>query len=553
MATTYQYPEYAFTPPPELGRGRAGHFPVVIVGAGPIGLATAIDLHRKGIRSVILDEDNTVSVGSRAICWAKRTLEILDRLGCGERMLAKGVTWNTGKVFFRDDPQPVYSYNLLQDRGQHYPAFINLQQYYAEEFLVDTVAAHGLAELRWRSEVVGVQPAADHVTVRVRTPAGEYDLTCDWLIACDGSRSPVRTMLGLTAEGETFNDHFLIADIRMEADLPSERRYWFDPPFNPDYSALLHMQPDDVWRIDFQLGSDIDRDEELKPENVGRRIRAMLGEDMKFEYEWLSIYTFRCQRMRNFVHDRVIFAGDSAHLVSPFGARGANSGIQDVDNLVWKLALVMQGKAPPSLLDSYDAERTYAADENICNSTRSIDFMTPRTEVSRMFRDATLELAREFEFARRFVNSGRLSVPAVLHDSPLNADDGDDFNRRQCPGSPCLDAPVMVDGEASWLLRQLGEEFINLYFATGTEPDPASLRALAGDDVPVRTKVIRPAGATASGPDELVDIQGLVGQHFDVRPGSCYLIRPDQHVTGRWREFDPDRVARARDLACGRG
>lgn len=548
---SYRYPRYPYAPSPEIASGRAGHYPVAIVGAGPIGLAMALDLGKKGVRTVLLDEDDTVSVGSRAICWAKRTLEIFDRLGCGERMLAKGVRWNTGKVFFRDDPNPVYTYNLVDARGQRFPAFINLQQYYVEEYLVDAVAGEANAEIRWKNEVVAVTPAEDHVRVRVRTPDGEYDLICDWLIAADGSKSRIRDMLGLRCEGQTFHDHFLISDIRMKADFPSERRYWFDPPFNPNYSALLHMQPDDIWRIDFQLGWNIDRDRELAPDNIARRIHAMLGEDMQFEFEWSSIYTFRCQRLERFVHGRVIFAGDSAHLVSPFGARGGNGGIQDVDNLGWKLALILHGKAPVSLLESYDSERIHAADENILHSTRATDFMTPKTEVSRMFRDVTLELAREYEFARTMVNAGRLSTPAVLRDSPLNTPDESEFRSQRCPGAPCLDAPVTVAGEPSWFLRQIGDRFVAVYFAGAGEP-PAGLRELARDPIPVDTLVVHPPGTGGGEAGDIVDIQGLLAEHFDARPGTCYLIRPDQHVAARWRNADPERVRAARDTATGR-
>lgn len=235
-------------------------------------------------------------------------------------------------------------------------------------------------------------------------------------------------MLGLEFIGQVFEDRFLIADVKMKADFPNERWFWFDPPFHRGQSALLHQQPDNVWRIDLQLGWDADPIQEKKPERVIPRLKKMLGDDAEFDLEWVSVYTFQCRRLESFRHGRVLFAGDAAHQVSPFGARGANSGIQDTDNLAWKLALVLEGKAPEALLDSYDLERTYAADENILNSTRSTDFITPKTKASRLLRQATLELAVDHDFARRLVNSGRLSVPAVLDESPLNLSDQGEFS-----------------------------------------------------------------------------------------------------------------------------
>ncbi len=539
---------YEFRKPAELENGAISHAPVVIAGGGPIGLATAVDLARHGIHSVVLEKHNTVSDGSRAICWAKRTLEIFDRLGTGEPMLAKGVTWNMGEVYFGADPEPIYKFDLLPDKQQKFPAFINLQQYYAEEYLVGRIDELPQADLRWQSEVIGVDNGKDTVTVTVHTPAGDYRLSCDYLIAADGHRSPVRTLLGLDFEGRVFEDHFLIADVVMKADFPAVRRFWFDPPFNPGQTSLIHKQADDVWRIDFQMGWHIDRDEALKDENVDAKVRGFLGPDIDFDYEWVSLYTFQCRRMKHFVHNRVIFAGDSAHLVSPFGARGANGGIQDVDNLVWKLSLVLEGKAPPSLLQSYDEERIIGADENILNSSRSTDFMTPKSEVSKAFRDATLELARDFPFARRFVNSGRLSVPCTLDGSVLNTPDEDKFTPKQRPGSVCLDAPVSVNGADTWLLNMLGDRFTGLYFANERDTRRADVNALAGEPVPIEVLIVRPGGGR---PGEIIDGNGLMQAHYDARPGTFYLIRPDQHVAGRWRSFDLAKVKAALARATG--
>ena len=542
--------EYRFSKPGEIDSGELTHFPVVIAGGGPIGLASAIDLARHGIQSVVLEKYNTVSDGSRAICWAKRTLEILDRIGTSERMMEKGVVWNQGWVYFGKETEPIYKFDLLPDKQQKFPAFINLQQFYAEEYLIDLFPDHPQTEIRWQNEVIDVDNGADEVIVTIGTPAGEYRLSCDYLVAADGHRSPVRNALGLDFVGRVFEDNFLIADVRMKADFPAIRRFWFDPPFNPGQTSLIHKQADDVWRIDFQMGWDIDRDEVMKEENIDAKIRAFLGSDLEFEYEWVSLYTFKCCRMEKFVHGRVIFAGDSAHLVSPFGARGANGGLQDVDNLAWKLHLVLTGAAPSSLIGSYDDERILGAQENVMNSSRSTDFMTPKSEVSLAFRNATLELAKDFEFARRFVNPGRLSTPSILDGSPLNTPDEDEFSDRQRPGTPCLDAPITINGADAWFLNQLGDRFSGIYFSEDGSA-PGQLDAAGTVQIPVETLVVTGSGK-GTGKNRIVDNNGLLHLHYDARPGTYYLVRPDQHVAGRWRQFNPEKVSQALARATGR-
>lgn len=445
MNKIFETPLYPYTRSPDQGCTPVARRRVVIVGAGPVGLAAAIDLAQQGIEAVVLDDNDKVSFGSRAICFAKRQLEILDRLGCGQQMVDKGVVWNLGKVFFGD--RKVYEFNLLPEDGHQRPAFINLQQYYFETYLVQhaqQLQSQGAPiELRGQNKVTRVEDRGDHVALQIDTPEGPYDLQADWLIACDGAGSPIRAMMGLDFVGRVFEDNFLIADVIMDAEFPTERWFWFDPPFNKGQSALLHKQPDGVWRIDLQLGWDIDKEQEKQPEKVIPRLKAMLGEDVNFQLEWVSIYTFQCRRMEKFRHNRVIFAGDSAHQVSPFGARGANSGLQDADNLVWKLKLVIDGKAPPALLDSYDTERVYGADENILNSSRSTDFITPKSQQSRIFRDAVLDLSEHFAFARPLVNSGRLSLPCTYDGSDLNSADAlPDGPARTRPGAPCPDVAL---------------------------------------------------------------------------------------------------------------
>lgn len=591
---------YPYRRVPDQDAEAARRHPAVIVGAGPVGLALGLDLVKRGVAVLILDKRDGVGEGSRAICFARHTLEIAHRLGCGQRMADKGVVWETGRVFH--GTHPVFEFDLSPEGGHRMPAFVNLQQPYVEAYLVDAIreaAADGLPiEIRGCNRVTRLHTKADHVIADVQTPDGDYRIEADWLVACDGARSPTRDMLGLGFDGRVFEDNFLIADVKMKAGFPAERRFWFEPEFGEDVqSALLHKQPDDVWRLDFQLGWDIDREAELAEERIRERVDGMLGEGTDYALEWTSIYTFQCRRMQKFRHGRVLFAGDAAHQVSPFGARGANSGIQDADNLGWKLPLVISGVAPDSLLDSYESERMLAADENIRASTRSTDFLTPKSTTSKVFRNAVLTLAREHAFARPLVNSGRLSLPTsychgvgqdAAHDTGRHTgrDAGRDVGRdmgkdaekgagevagqaagqsagrraseNSCearasacigvdalhvegappgtrPGSPCPDVPL---SPTDFLIDRLGRDFTLLAIDT-TVPE-----AVAGGPLPL-------AGLHVETGD---DPSGAIRRRYlGNASAGVYLVRPDRHIVARWPAFDEKAVLQALDVALTGG
>ncbi|HJU32394.1 MAG TPA: FAD-dependent oxidoreductase [Hyphomicrobiaceae bacterium] len=520
------------------GRAPPAHHPVVIVGAGPVGLAAALGLARRGHRSVIIDRRSKLSDGSRAICWSKRTLEIMDRLGLAQPLLDKGVTWRKGKVFL--DTRQIYEFDLLPEAGHRMPAFINLQQYYFEHTCIEAAARTGLVDIRWQEEATGIAATGDGVVLDVATPAGPYRLAADWVIAADGARSTLRRLMDLGFEGRVFQDQFLICDIKMKMERPVERWFWFDPPFNRGRSALLHRQAEDVWRLDFQVGAEADRDEEVQPDNVARRVRAMLGNDIDFVFEWISLYRFQSRRLTRFRHGRVLFAGDAAHQMSPFGARGGNSGVQDADNLVWKLDLVLRGLAPEQLLDSYDAERIPAADENLLNTTRSTDFIAPKGAASRILRDSVLALAETEPFARRLVNSGRLSVASAYDASPLNGPDG--FAPGECPqtrpGAAALDAPL----GNGWLLGALGDGFTLARFARGGSATSPGLSAAAQE-------LARPGAP----PLAVITIaeEAACARYGAASAPALYLFRPDGHITARWRHARADSIRAATARATG--
>ncbi|MCV6620994.1 MAG: FAD-dependent oxidoreductase [Cellvibrionaceae bacterium] len=540
MQKTYSNPIYPYRKSADQETQQPVHHPVIIIGAGPCGMAAALDLAKQGQASIILDDNNTVSVGSRAICFSKRTLEIMDRYGCAQPMVEKGVTWQKGKVFFKQEQ--VYEFDLLPESGHKLPAFINLQQYYFEEYMVNQIAKEPLIDLRWMHKLVELDSNAEGNQLKVETEDGVYALSCDYLLVADGANSKIRTELGLESKGQVFQDRFLIADVVMKADFPTERWFWFDPEFHPNQSVLLHKQADDVWRIDFQLGWDADPEEEKKEAKIRPRIEAMLGKDVEFELEWASVYTFQCRKMDDFIHNRVIFMGDAAHQVSPFGARGANGGVQSVENLAWKLARVLKGQAPATLIDSYNEERQHGAAENILNSTRATDFITPKNDISRVFRDETLRLAKHYPFARSLVNSGRLSMPCDYQHSSLitkNSALNTGFDTGIDPGFVCLDAPIGINGEDGWLLEQLGNRFVLLYNGEGIDNDELKALSSISDDLVLLDS------------RELEDKKGMLAERYCMSGGQGYLIRPDQYVAAKFKQLSCEQVNSALQRALG--
>ncbi len=529
----YDYAPFPYTKPPGLTAPEPRH-PVVIVGAGPIGLAMAVDLALRGIKSVILDDNNVVSVGSRAICWAKRTLEIFDRLGVGERMLNKGVTWKVGRNFFGKDE--VYNFDLLPEPGHKYPAFINLQQYYVEQYLAERAQEFpGLIDLRFLNKVTDHTDHGTYVSLTVETPDGPYTLETDWYIACDGATSATRKRMDLPFEGQTFDEHFLIVDVEMDQSpfgdpATPERWFWFAPPFHPGQSALLHKQPDNIYRIDLQLGADTDPRLEATPEKVTPRLKAMLG-DKPFRLDWMSVYKFRCAKLDRFIHNRVIFVGDSAHVVSPFGARGGNGGIQDVDNLGWKLAAVLNGDAPETLIESYNEERTHASAENILNSSRATNFMTPKSPIEVLFRDEVLSLATEHAFARKLINSGRLSRPCSLAQCALQTQG----NAPIRPGEAMQDAPLLGPAGNTWLITEAQGRFSLLGFGETALPAIDGIARIG-----INSHADYPC---------FDDIEGHTTQRYGTK--TIYLLRPDGHVCAVFDTPDSDAIKAAYAHAKG--
>ncbi|RST56245.1 FAD-dependent monooxygenase [Variovorax sp. MHTC-1] len=533
FAPEYELPRWPFQPPPELRSGQVVRHPIVIAGAGPAGLTLACDLAQRGVRAVLLDEDDTVGVrgaSSRGICYAQKSLEIFERLGIYRRIADKGITWSFGRTFSGEEE--VYNFNLKTDSVSAQPPFINLQQFYLEWFLVDRVLELGLTDLRWKNRVARIHPGDDGVRIEVETPAGCYAIDAGHLIDATGANSAIRTQLGLDAHTSRSTDRWCISDVRFKKPLPVERWTWVDAPFNEGRAVWQHLMADGVWRIDYQMPEDCDTAHISKPEVAGARLREQLGPGVEFEFVWIGPYGYRDHLLDRFRHGRVFFIGDSAHVVSPFGARGGNSGIQDAANLGWKLALVMQGQAGDALLDTYDAERRPAAAQNLQVTSRTARFLAPRSPAEHTLRRAVVALAARHPFARALVNTGRMSVandyPAARH-LPAGGYTLQNLPLRWSDGSPTTPMQLLADGT----------KCLGLWFA------------------PARAQAEAAAELTASLPLQLVAVGGESGlptlkpdetlaRHLGIEsPGSFCLVRPDAYRAALLSEPTPAAIAAA--------
>ncbi|MBS0336873.1 MAG: FAD-dependent monooxygenase [Proteobacteria bacterium] len=512
----YSLPVYPYRRPPELSGGSAQEYPVIVAGGGLGGLACALELGSRGIRTVVLDDDNTVGasgLSSRGICYAKRTLEILDRFGVAERIRAKGITWNEGDVYRGE--RRLYRFNLQPEADQKFPAFVNLQQFYVEQYLVEAIAAYPCIDLRWKNKVVDVRPGAGHVEVSVETPEGTYSTRCTYLVGADGAHSIVREKVGAKdAEAALFDTAWCIADVRMAPSTEAVRKAYLDNPLNEGGAIWYHQMADGVWRTDWQIGHYADPDAEATPERANLRLRQLLGPGVEFELVWVGMWRFRKRYLEKMRHGRVFFLGDASAQHSPFGARGGNRAVQDANNLGWKLALVLEGQASPALLDTYHAERHQAARECVEISSRSAIFIAPESPGQRLVRDAILDLAERHPAARSLVNVGRLSEACVYAQTPLRTE-RDDFDAPAAlPGAAAPDGKVRDGG----FVERLQGHFTVAWFGA------------RGPDINARV-------ATTAFTLERESAPALF-ERYGVRDTATYVFRPDGHVLARCRGID---------------
>ena len=505
--------------------------PVLIAGGGPVGLTLSALLSAQGIANLVIESDESYCTGSRAICMSRRSQEILGWVGADQALVEKGLSWVGGRSYWRHNE--VLHFQMPSEPTQRFAPMVNIQQFYVEALSHQSAQATGSSQVQWASRVTAVKPHDGGVDLEVSTPEGAQTVHADWLVACDGGRSTVRERLGLQLEGTQYDGKYVIVDVVQKTQRAVERLAWFDPPSNPGSTILMHRQPDDVWRIDYQIRDDEDPLEAVKPENVLPRVQshlAMTGETEPWEPLWISIYNAKCLSLASYRHGRVMFAGDAAHLVPIFGVRGLNSGLDDAGNLAWKLARVVRGQSPHTLLDSYSTERVHATRENIAYGAKSTEFMAPPNFAYRLMREATLRLAQADAQVRSLINP-RQSTPITYVGSKLNAPEvGAWTHELAAPGAPAPEA-LLQDGQGTFhLSSRFGRDFLVLAFG------PVGQRAPA---VPgLETMAIDPA----------MDVHGQAWQRYGLsgpEATALVLVRPDGYVMGRWHGRDPAPVLQA--------
>lgn len=565
---------------------QSGHVPVLIAGGGPVGLTLAALLAHYGIESRVIEADGGFCTGSRAICVSRRSQEILGWVGADRGLVAKGLSWVGGRSFYKDTE--VLHFEMPSEATQRFAPMVNIQQYFIEEYahkaaMAAAMAASTRVAVEWGSRLNAVRAVrADHaaggspdaVEVEVVT-AGDADgrasttrtLSADWLVACDGGRSTVREHLGLQLKGTQYDGKYVIVDIRQKTQRAVERLAWFDPPSNPGSTILMHRQPDDVWRIDYQIRDDEDPVEAVKPDNVLPRVQshlAMIGELEPWEPLWISIYNAKCLTLERYREGRVFFAGDAAHLVPIFGVRGLNSGLDDAGNLAWKLALVQQGRAADALLDSYSTERVQAARENIVYGAKSTEFMAPPNYGFKLLREAALRLATVDSAVSALLNP-RQSTPVEYVGSALNLPAQESHSSSGVhAGLPAPEARLRATSGDIHLTSCFGSSFVVLYFSdhAGLHAGlPADLAALTtpGEASPAAVNVIGIASQGQPMPNILIDETGQARERYGADNGSAYLVRPDGYLMGRWMAAQATDIAEAlkpfqqRTAACVAG
>ena len=547
MSTYFQPRKYAAT---DFASTNATDeaLPVVVVGAGPVGMGVALGLAQRGIPVTVLEAADQVSFGSRAICISRHSLEVAARLGFGPELEKIVLPWVGGRSFYRDEQ--VLHFEMAHGEHDVRGPMVNVSQSEIEQIMTDTLLAHPLITFHWSSSVAGILRSDEDVTLDVDTAFGVRRLHARWVVAADGGRSRMRELAGIRLQGNSYEGSYVIADIHWESALPAERMVWFDPPSNPGSTIIMHRQPRDIWRIDYQLDSADDAELETQEDRIRDRITRHLDwleNDVPWTLEWHGFYRAHALALDDFTHGRILFAGDAAHLVPIFGVRGLNSGMEDAETLAWTLAAVVNGTADRALLQAYSAERRDAWQQNVDNAGKSTLIMSPGSHGYRTTRDAVLALATTRPEFGHLINP-RQSSATHAHLSPLTWPVAEGTTG-VLPGDPMEDRRVRVvtagGSVESSLNRVRGTGFAVLGIgvdAAGADVVAAHAAAMSMALAPesVRAVVVPAPGVAVDAADDLTvldDPDGVLAQALGASAGECFVIRPDGLVLCRIRDL----------------
>jgi 2-polyprenyl-6-methoxyphenol hydroxylase-like FAD-dependent oxidoreductase len=493
---------------------------VLVVGAGPTGLMLANQLGRRGVRAMIIDRHAGPSLQTRALGVQARTLEIYWHLGIVERALELGKRATGANLWAQGRPAARIPLGDIGRDLSPYPFLLILGQDDNERLLGEALRPWGIA-IQWDTELVALAQEADHVRATLQQHDGtSREVTAVWVAGCDGARSAVREMSGIAFQGAPYEHVFFVADTQMTGPMvPDELNVYL---WRDGFHLFFPMRGTDHWRVVGIVPPDLRGREDLAMDDVIPSIRKEAGTGLSFqECSWFSTYRIHHRRAERFRDRRCFLLGDAAHIHSPVGAQGMNTGLQDAYNLGWKLSLVLSGAASASLLDTYEDERIPVARQLLATTDRAFSLAVSNTMLAGLFRTRILAkilaLAMRLDWIRKLLFRTISQIGIRYRESPLSK------TLPGLPGSapragdrfPWLRLKTSTDGPAEDFFQKLDDTRFNLIVIG--QPVPPS--GLAGPGDLLRTHAI---------PSDPANEREL--ERANIPRPSFYLLRPDCHV-----------------------
>ena len=375
---------------------------VLIAGAGPTGLMLANQLARRGIRSLIIDRHPGPSLQTRALGVQARTLEIYAKLGIADRAIELGKRGNGAHLWSEGREIGRISLSDAGEKSTPYPYILVLGQDDNERIMGEKLREFGI-DVQWNTELLALEQYASHVVATLKSPDGSTrTLTAAWVAGCDGARSSVRTLNGIEFPGAPYEHVFFVADVTATGNMaPDEVNVYL---WREGFHLFFPMRGTNHWRIVGIVPPQLREQKDLSFESVMPLLRGEAGTSLSIQAcSWFSTYRIHHRAAARFRDRRCFLLGDAAHVHSPVGAQGMNTGLQDAYNLAWKLALVVQGKADAALLDTYEAERLPVAQRLLDTTDRGSRLVVSDSPWAGLLRTQVLARIMAFAVNRRRV------------------------------------------------------------------------------------------------------------------------------------------------------